>query len=192
MDSLIFSEFPIVKFATNIFVNVRTILQYDKTPLIEVVDELITKKIVPKKYTTQIRIYHSDGTYLAKAVGTRLVKSPESDKAGVKLFYPKGMTVCTLNGKTLFEIKRNGPSQLSTTAELFTPDGYFIKSPQEYAPQLFLGSKQEPLDLTGIIIENCTFHGSRIGIWIKSDQSISMGVNQENTGFYCLVNIRAD
>lgn len=39
MDKLVFSRSPAVTFATNVFVNVPTILQFDDTPLISIVQE---------------------------------------------------------------------------------------------------------------------------------------------------------
>jgi hypothetical protein len=61
---------------------VPTILQYDDTPLIQVV------RVAEAGYTTEIPIYHSDGTYLAKVVGSQLYSTPEGQKAGVTLRHP--------------------------------------------------------------------------------------------------------
>ncbi len=76
MDKLIFNESPAVEIATNTFIDVPIILQYEDTPLIEVV------KTQEAGYTTQIPIYHSDDTYLAKAVESRLFTTLQADKAG--------------------------------------------------------------------------------------------------------------
>ncbi len=58
MDKLIYQTMPQVTFATNKFINVPIILQYDETPLISIVKEQNLG------FTTQIPIYHADGTYL--------------------------------------------------------------------------------------------------------------------------------
>lgn len=63
MDKLIFTSSPVMTIATNIFINVPIILQYEEVPLVQIV------KAHPAGFTTQIPIYHSDGTYLAKVVG---------------------------------------------------------------------------------------------------------------------------
>ena len=175
MDNMIFSQAPDVSFATNIFRNVPVILQYETSPLIQVVNKVITSK--KNRFTTEIRIYYSDGTYLAKVVGTRLFANADGVKAGIKLIYPRYMTVCELNGKTIFEIKRTGPTSLSTNAELFTPEGHFITATADLLPQLFQNGEQKPLHINGITINNCTFVDLRIGVLMKADGSTFIGVS---------------
>src|SRR3970040_1843251 len=98
MAKFIYQNSPRVTFATNRFVNVPIILQFDDTPLISIVRE------EQLGYTTEIPIYHSDGTYLAKVNGTRTYATEDGKKAGIQMRYPKGMTVCELNGRTAFEL----------------------------------------------------------------------------------------
>ena len=66
MNQLIFSKMPQVTLATNNFINVPVILKFDDINLIELIKE---EKL---GFTTQIPIYHPDGTYLAKVNGTRI------------------------------------------------------------------------------------------------------------------------
>jgi len=58
MDQLVFQSSPTVTLATNQFVNVPVILQFDDTPLISVIREQALG------YTTEIPIFHADGTSL--------------------------------------------------------------------------------------------------------------------------------
>lgn len=74
---LIFQTTPTVTFATNKFINVPTILQLDETPLISVV------KAQDLGFTSEIPIFHADGTYLAKVRGTRIFPTEEGKKAGI-------------------------------------------------------------------------------------------------------------
>ncbi len=171
MEDLMFVQSPKVRFATNTFIDVPIILQYEKTPLIEVV------KLEKAGYTTQIPIYGQDGTYLAKVVGSRLLTTSSGEKAGLTLRYPKNMTVCELNGKIVFEIHRTDAAALNTWAELYTPDGAFVKCPPDIMPQLFIGSIEHPLKIRGVIMQNNIFSGLRIGILVKSNGSLSIGVN---------------
>ena len=60
----LFHNHPTVELATNTFVRVPVILQYDELPLIEIV------QTQSAGFTTKIPIYHPDGTYLAKVVGS--------------------------------------------------------------------------------------------------------------------------
>jgi hypothetical protein len=65
-DQLIFSESPKIEISSNTFENVPTIIQFHDTPIIEVIKEHNAG------YTTQISIYHKDGTYLAKVKGSQM------------------------------------------------------------------------------------------------------------------------
>lgn len=167
-DNLIFFQSPSVTFATNTFIDVPTILQYEETPLLEIV--LVEKA----GFTTQIPIYHSDGTYLAKAVGSRLFKTEDGEKAGINLNYLKNKTVCELGGKILFEIQRDGAAALQAWAELYTPDGAFVKCSPDIMPILF--NSENPLKVGGVMMSGNVFQGLRIGIWIRKDGSINIGV----------------
>jgi len=170
MKELVFYQSPHVTIATNQFIDVPTILQYDDTPLIEVV------RVQPAGYTLQIPIYRSDGTCIAKAVGSRLFATEEGKAAGLSLRFPKNRTVCELDGKTLFEIHRHGAAALSTCAELYTPDGAFVRCAPDLLPRLFVGGSEKALQVGGIVMSNNIFQGLRIGVWVKSDGSVSIGV----------------
>ena len=78
MKELIYHPTAEVTFATNTFINVPTILQFDQTPLVSVVKE------AKLGYTTEFPLYHADGTYLAKVTGTRVYATSEGTLAGVK------------------------------------------------------------------------------------------------------------
>jgi hypothetical protein len=157
-----------VTVATNTFINVPTILQYEDTPLLEVV------QVEKAGFTTQIPIYHPDGTYLAKVVGSRLFVTENGKNAGLSLKFPQNKTVCELGGKTLFEIQREGAAALQAWAELYTPDGAFVKCAPDIMPILFNGEK--PLKVGGVMMSGNVFQGLRIGIWIRKDGSINIGV----------------
>jgi hypothetical protein len=168
MDKLIFTSSPVMTLATNIFINVPIILQYEEIPLVQIVE------VQPAGFTTQIPIYHPDGTYLAKVIGSRLFLTPKGKKAGLSLLYPDKMTVCKLGNKVLFEIIREGAAALKTHAELFTPDGCFVKVTELPQPELFDASNLA-LKIKGITMSGSTFVKCRIGIWIKKDGSVSLG-----------------
>jgi hypothetical protein len=169
MEKLIFQESPEVEFGSNRFINVPTILQFDETPLIQVV------KSQDAGFSTEIPIYHQDGTYLAKVVGSQIYKTPDGEKAGLELRHPDLMTVCELNGQTLFEIKRTSAASLKAAAELYTPTGYFVKYMAD-RPNL-LKSDGSSIQIGGMVMTGNSFSGCRIGIWIKSDGSMGIGCN---------------
>ena len=170
MDTLIFSKSPDITIATNTFKNVPIILQYEDVPLIEVV------KIAKTNFTTQIRIYDINGIYMAKVKGSRIFKTDAGKKAGLHLKYPKNMIVCELNGKTMFETKFVSPVALSTSAELYTPDGAFIKTRHDSPIELFSAVNGSEISVSGITLQNCTFENLSIGIQVMKNGSVSMGV----------------
>ena len=139
-------------------------------PLIEVIREQ------QAGYTTSIPIYHSDGTYLAKVVGSQLYATADGAKAGIILRYPDRGTVCEMGGRTIFEIRREEAAALKTTAELYTPDGYFVRVSD--SPHFgLLNASGSALQIRGMIMSGNTFQGVIIGVWIKSDGSLAIGAN---------------
>src|SRR5665647_2388524 len=113
-NKLIFSSQYKFELATNTFVNVPVILKYEDIDLISVI------KGETVEYTTKIPIFHADGTHLADAKGSRLFKTPEGEKAGLKIDKYPNLWVGIMDGKTIFEIKQQAPDSFKTTAELYT------------------------------------------------------------------------
>ena len=167
---LIYQTTPTVTFATNTFINVPTILQFDDTPLISVVKE------ENLGFTSEIPIFHSDGTYLAKVRGTRVFPTEAGKKAGIVMRSLANLTVCELDGRTLFEIAHQQGNAFRAQAELYTPTGYFVKSTATDLPSL-VKSDGTALNVGGIRMTNCSFSGVRIGIWLQSNGSIGIGCN---------------
>lgn len=172
MTELQYQASPNVLFATNTFINVPVILQFEDTPLIEVVKEQSLG------YTTQIPIYHQDGTYLAKTNGTRIYPTDDGKKAGLNIRELSNMWVCEMDGKTLFEIQHNSGDSFKVSAELHTPEGYFVRYQDTPAPSKLLNNSGEPLQVGGLVMSENTFHRCDIGIWIKKDGSIAAGYNK--------------
>lgn len=167
---LVYQTTPTVTFATNTFVNVPTILQFDDTPLISVVKE------ENLGFTSEIQIFHSDGTYLAKVRGTRAFPTEAGMMAGIVMRSLAKLTVCELDGQTLFEIAHQEGNAFKAQAELYTPTGYFVKSTATDLPSL-VKSDGTTLNVDGFRMNNCSFSGVRIGIWLQSNGSIGIGCN---------------
>jgi hypothetical protein len=167
---LIYQTTPAVTLSTNTFINVPTILQFDDTPLIAIVKE------ENLGFTSEIPIFHSDGTYLAKVRGTRVFPTEAGKKVGIVMRSLPNLTVCELDGRTLFEIAHQQGDAFRAQAELYTPNGYFIKSTQADLPSL-LKADGTALNIAGMRMTNCSFSGVRIGVWLKSDGSIGIGCN---------------
>jgi len=165
---LIFQSSPNIIVATNTFINVPVILKYEDTPLIEII------KQQDIGFTTQIPIYHSDGTYLAKVTGNRVYPTKEGKNANIEIRNLAGKFLCSLEKKVIFELSHGVGDAFKAEAELFAPDGYFVKCADTPKPQLF--------DLTGnaIVVGGVTMIGNVIrnfpvGIWLRKDGSCIIG-----------------
>ena len=170
INKLIYQTTPKVTIATNTFVNVPVILKYEDLNLIEIVkDEKLG-------FTTKIPIYHSDGTYLAKVNGTRMFPTEEGEKAGLKIEKYKELWVCTMNGRTLFEIQQQSGDSFKTSAELYTSDGYFVKCSDAPIPGL-IHANGDAIRVGGMMMSGNSFHGCNVGLWIRKNGSFAMGVN---------------
>ena len=136
---LVFQSSASITVATNTFINVPVVLKYEDTPLIEVVKEQDIG------FTTQIPIYHSDGTYLAKVKGNRVHPTEEGKKANINIRDLQTNTFAVLIIKWLFELTHGIADAFKADAELYAPDGYFIKCTDAPKPELF--------DLTGSALQ---------------------------------------
>ena len=161
-DSLIFFESPEVEYAGNFFKDVPIILEYDDTPLIEVVQEQAAG------FTTQFQIYNKDGIYIAKVKGSQLYLTTDGSKSNLKLRHPDRMTVCELDGQAIFEVRRKDATALKTQAELFTPDGRFMKSNDHGAPSGLISSDGSYLQVGTNIMVGCRIQRCRVGIHVSS------------------------
>jgi len=171
-QSIIFQESPIFWLGSNKFINVPVVLMYRDTPLIEV------GRFEEAGYTTQISIYHPDGTYLAKVKGSRLFATSDGEKSGLQLRHPDKMTICELNGKTLFEIRRLEAAALKTTAELHTPDGLFIKVSEENAMANLLADTDHlgyPVGQALMVLKDLTIVGGSLGIHYIDQDNLVIG-----------------
>jgi hypothetical protein len=167
---LVFQSSPSVTIATNTFINIPVILKYEDTPLIEVIKEQGIG------FTTQIPIYHSDGTYLAKVKGNRVFPTEAGKKANINIRDEQGKFICNLENRVMFELTHGIGDAFKANAELYTPDGYFVKCPD--APKLELFDiKGNLIQVGGILMSGNIFHNLSIGIWIRKNGSLAIGVS---------------
>lgn len=168
MDTLMFNDSPEIVIGTNLFIRVPVIIQYDTVPMLSVV------KTVSAGYRTEVPIYHNDGTYLAKAVGSRLEKTEEGEKAGVTMKHPPGATVCELNGKPVFEIVRTGAAALRTSAELHTFDRSFLKWDETLWSGFIRDVHGSQLQIGNLTMERSLVHDAPIGIYVGKNGVIAL------------------
>lgn len=170
MEKLIYHSSPVITLASNHFVNVPTVFQYEDTPLIEVVQ---AEKL---GYTSSISIFHQDGTYLAKVNGTRAFPTETGRLAGIVMEKLKDRWICRMEKKEIFEILHQPGDAFKILAELYTPDGRFVKLGEEPLPQLF-DIAGNAIRVGGVTMTGNTFQNCRIGILLKKDGSCAIGVS---------------
>jgi hypothetical protein len=168
MNHIIFSEIPQVTIATNTFINCPVILKFDNINLIELIKE------EQVGFTTQIPIYHPDGTYLAKVKGNRIFLTEDGKKAGLKIEKKDMVWECQMGNQTLFEIHQKSQNSFKTQAELYTPTGHFVKCTDLPKPEL-IDINGNVLQIGGIIMSGNKFIGMKTGIWIKSNGQFTIG-----------------
>ena len=83
------------------------------------------------------------------------------------------MTVCKLGEQELFEVIRREAAALKTRAELYTPEGAFVKITNSPTPELFNASG-DAIHVQGATLSGNTFSGCRIGILIREDGSLGL------------------
>ena len=167
---LVFQSSPSITVATNTFINVPVILKYEDTPLMEVIkDQNIG-------FTTQIPIYHSDGTYLAKVKGNRIFPTEAGKKANINIRDEQGKFICSLEKKVTFELTHGTGDSFKANAELYTPDGYFVKCSDSPKPELF-NTSGSSIQVGGIVMSGNIFNNLSIGIWVRKNGSVAIGVS---------------
>jgi len=83
---------------------------------------------------------------------------------------------CSVDGRTAFEIHQEAGDAFRTSADLYTPGGYFVRVSDSPTPGLIAASG-EALHVRGVTMEGNVFHNCRIGIWLRSNGSMSIGVS---------------
>ena|GEM_PF-1136308 len=172
-ERLIFTQSPAIVIASNTFI-CRIPIRYRDTPMLEFVKELTT--LNTDTFTTKIPIFHSDGTKLAVVKGANIYPTKEGEKSGVTMRHPPDVTVCELNGRPVFEIRRRGAAAISMTAELHTFDGAFLKWSEVSLSGLLTTGAGNSLQIGGLTLKGNTFQGE-VGIQIgRPAQSVGGAV----------------
>lgn len=169
MNKLVFQNTSEICVATNRFVNVPIILRFEDVDLISVV------KSESIGYTTEIPIYHEDGTYLTKIKGTRMYETELAKKAGVEIITRPYHWICKMGNRTLYEIRQDKGSFL-LQAELYATEGYFVKSTDCDLNSFKLDLNGDSLQLGDLVLRENTFNGCQIGILCHKDGNIEIGV----------------
>jgi len=167
-----FQSPPKITLATNTFIDVPVLLKYEDTPLIEVI-QLMKKR--PIQFTTQIPVYHSDGTYLAKITGNRVYPTEAGKKANIEIRDTPGRFICSLENKVMLELAHGVGDAFKADAELYAADGYLVKCSDAPKPELF-DLTGHAITVGGLTIGGSVVEGFSVGIWLRKDGSCAIGV----------------
>ncbi len=170
----LFQSSPEVTIATHKFINVPVVLQYEDTPLMEII------RHQDIGFTTQIPIYHSDGTYLAKVTGNRVYPTEAGLKANIEIRNPQGKVVCSLDNKVMFELSHGIGDTFKAEVELYTPDGCFVRCTDAPKPELYDLSdlSGNAIQVFGLPKSGHTIENFAVGIWLRKDGSCAIGVDR--------------
>ena len=168
-EPLYYQNHPNVTFASNTFVGVPTILQYEDTPLIEVVRNTVLG------YHSRVSVYDESGVKIAVVNGTRPYPTKEGGQAGVQVSHRSDCWICTRNGgkETLFEIYQGQGDSFRMYAELFTPTGALLKYRNEEMPSIISATKLGLMVGSSALVGN-RISGCRIGVLVKADGSVAI------------------
>lgn len=166
---LYYQSLPSVTIATNTFINVPVVLKYEDTPLIEITKELNAG------FTTQIPIFHSDGTYLAKVKGNRVYPTEAGKKVNIEIRDMPGTFICSLGDRVMFELSHGVGKAFKAIAELYAPDGYFVKCSDAPEPEL-LDLAGDAIHVGGCTVVGSVFRNLSVGIWLRKDGSCAIAV----------------
>ncbi|TKJ40394.1 hypothetical protein CEE37_08720 [candidate division LCP-89 bacterium B3_LCP] len=169
---LIIQSPPRITLATNTFINVPIVLKYEDTPLIEMV-EVIRKQNI--SFTTQIPVYHSDGTYLAKIKGNRVYPTEEGKNANIEIRNLQGKFIASLDNREIFVLTHSIGTNFKADAELYAPEGHLVKCSDAPKPELF-DVKGNSIQVGGVTMRGNTIQNMTIGVWLRKDGSCSIGV----------------
>jgi hypothetical protein len=156
---IIYQSHPVVTIASNNFVNVPTIIQFKKTPLLQV------GKFEPAGYTTRFTVYHNDGTRLAVVNGCRIHPTDDKMKAKINVRQHPELSIFELEGKPILELRRNGPAGLKGWAELWAPEGILIKAADSGVSGL-LRTGANAMIVGNQMFAGCSFEGCPVGIHV--------------------------
>jgi hypothetical protein len=169
---IIFQTAPEVIVASNRFVNVPTIIQYDETPLLQVV------KATEAGYTSRFHVYNQNGEKIAVVDGSQIYLTNNGKKVKLVARHYPGVTAFELEGKTIMELRRTEAAALKTDAELFAPGGILLKAADHSISQLaFAGS--DPMVVSNqssvVMMSGNTIRDVSIGILFHKGGGFTIG-----------------
>lgn len=84
--------------------------------------------------------------------------------------------VCSLGNRVLFELTHGVGDNFKASAELYTPDGCFVKCTDAPKPELFDLAGNEITRVGGVIFSGCTFMNLSVGIWLHKNGDLAIAV----------------
>jgi hypothetical protein len=105
---------------------------------------------------------------LAKVKGNRVYPTEAGEKANIEIRDTPGKFICSLDNKVMFELSHGVGEEFKADAELYAPDGYFVKCSDSPKPELF-DVKGNTIKVGGITLMGNVFQNLSDGIWLRKD-----------------------
>ncbi len=81
---------------------------------------------VDASFEAEFTIYDEDGRGIVKAKATQLYRLEASADQDIGLSYQHGRTVCSREGRAIFQLERVAPAALKSRAQLLACKGWFV------------------------------------------------------------------
>lgn len=163
---LYYTQHPDVIVGGNTFRKVKTILQWEDIPLLEVIKE------ADASYGIRLNVYHTDGTKIAVVKDNQIHLTAQGKAGQIKQRFEPNLTVCELEGKPILELRRQGACALKAEAELNAPGGYLVRASDTEVGSLL--QRGRTLKFSGWTMQGVIFTGCEIGIHLFRNGAISM------------------
>lgn len=89
-------------------------------------------------------------------------------------FNTGGKFICILENKVMFELTHGVGDAFKADAELFTPEGYFVKCADAPTPELF-DLAGDAIQVGKVTLVGNVFRNLSVGIWLRKDGSCAIG-----------------
>ena len=86
-----------------------------------------------------------------------------------------GKFLWSLSNRLLFELSHGVGEAFKANAELYTPDGYFVKCTDSPKPEL-IDLTGTAMRVGGVTMIGNVFQNLSVGIWLRKDGSCALGV----------------
>jgi len=105
---------------------------------------------------------------------TEFILPKQEKKVNIEIRDTPGKFICSLENKVMFELSHDVGDAFKADAELYAPDGYFVKCSDAPNPELF-DLTGNAIKVGGVTMIGNVFQNLSVGIWLRKDGSCTIG-----------------